>query len=332
MKRIVSAFLLPERRTGGKDKDILEGRQKICYSESIPRNAEVMTMAAKNKVKTDTVLKDFWRDNARFADLFNAALFQGRPVIHPEELEESDTDISSILELNGHMETVQKILDVVKKSVQGVDFVILGLENQQRVHFGMPLRIMLGDAFGYLKEYQEVAKKNKAQGYWDGPDEFLSGFRREDCLHPMVTICLYYGEREWDGPHSLLDMLKVPEELRPVVNDYKMNLIQVRESEDLPFHNADVQTVFEISRNIYKRDYKKIEEVYQDKEFSSELGVVIGAITDSQELVNQALERKGGRMNMCTALEELKKEGRTEGITEGIIKGRILNYTLNYTP
>lgn len=289
-------------------------------------------MAAKNKVKTDTVLKDFWRDNARFADLFNAALFQGRPVIHPEELEESDTDISSILELNGHMETVQKILDVVKKSVQGVDFVILGLENQQRIHFGMPLRIMLGDAFGYLKEYQEVAKKNKAQGYWDGPDEFLSGFRREDRLHPMVTICLYYGEREWDGPHSLLDMLKVPEELRPVVNDYKMNLIQVRESEDLPFHNADVQTVFEISRNIYKRDYKKIEEVYQDKEFPSELGVVIGAITDSQELVNQALERKGGRMNMCTALEELKKEGRTEGITEGIIKGRILNYTLNYTP
>ena len=65
------------------------------------------------------MLKDFWRDNARFADLFNAALFQGRTVIRPEELEESDTDISSILKLNGHMETVQKILDVVKKSAHG---------------------------------------------------------------------------------------------------------------------------------------------------------------------------------------------------------------------
>ena len=105
-----------------------------------------------------------------------------------------------------------------------------------------------------------------------------------------------------------------------------MNLIQVRESEELPFHNADVQTVFEISRNIYKRDYKKIEEMYQDKEFSSELGVVIGAITDSQELINQALERKGGRMNMCTALEELKKEGRIEGRIEGRTEGRILAY------
>lgn len=46
-------------------------------------------MTAKTKIKTDTVLKDFWRDNARFADLFNAALFQGKTVIHPDELEES---------------------------------------------------------------------------------------------------------------------------------------------------------------------------------------------------------------------------------------------------
>ena len=287
-------------------------------------------MTAKNKVKTDTVLKDFWRDNARFADLFNAALFQGRQVIHPGELEESDTDISSILKWSGYMETVQKILDVVKKRAHGIDFVILGLENQQRVHFGMLLRIMLGDALGYLKEYQEIAKKNKARGDWDDSDEFLSGFRREDRLHPMVSICVYYGERAWDGPYSLLNMLKVPEELRPVVNDYKMNLIQVCRSEELVFHNTDVQTVFEISRNIYKRDYKKIEKVYQDKEFSSELGVVIGAITDSQELVKQALERKGGRMNMCTALEELKKEseirGENKGRIEGRTEGRILAY------
>ena len=228
------------------------------------------------------------------------------------------------------METVQKILDVVKQRAHGIDFVILGLENQQRVHFGMPLRIMLGDSLGYLKEYQEIAKKNKAQGDWDDSDEFLSGFRREDRLHPMVSICVYYGERAWDGPYSLLNMLKVPEELRPVVNDYKMNLIQVCRSEELVFHNTDVQTVFEISRNIYKRDYKKIEKVYQDKEFSSELGVVIGAITDSQELVKQALERKGGRMNMCTALEELKKEseirGENKGRIEGRTEGRILAY------
>ena len=48
----------------------------------------------------------------------------------------------------------------------------------------------------------------------------------------------------------------------------------------------------------------------QEHEISSELGIVIGAITQSQRLISQALEmeQKGGRINMCSALEELKKE------------------------
>ena len=45
-------------------------------------------------------------------------------------------------------------------------------------------------------------------------------------------------------------MLSIPEKLKPIVNDYKMNLIQVRESEQLRFQNPDVQTVFDVSRNI----------------------------------------------------------------------------------
>lgn len=114
-------------------------------------------------------------------------------MILPEKLEEADTDFSSILPFNGHAETVQKILDVVKKSTNGIDLVILGLENQQHIHYGMPLRIMLGDAMGYLKEYQEIAKRNRAAGSLEGSEEYLSGFHREDRLHPMITICLYYG-------------------------------------------------------------------------------------------------------------------------------------------
>ena len=28
-------------------------------------------------------------------------------------------------------------------------------------------------------------------------------------MHPIVTICIYYGEDEWDGPRSLIDMLDI---------------------------------------------------------------------------------------------------------------------------
>ncbi len=37
-------------------------------------------------LKPDTVLKNYWRNNEQFADLFNAVLFEGKQVIRPEEL------------------------------------------------------------------------------------------------------------------------------------------------------------------------------------------------------------------------------------------------------
>ena len=212
----------------------------------------------------------------------------GKRVILPEKLEEADTDFSSILPFNGHAETVQKILDVVKKSINGIDLAILGLENQQHIHYGMPLRIMLGDAMGYLKEYQEITKRNRAEGSLEGSEEYLSGFRN-------------------------------------AVNDYSMNLVQVRESEKFSFQNRDVRTVFEISRNIFKKDYAKIRNIYREQEIDAQLGIVIGSITDSRDLINHALKKKGGRMNMCTALEELKREGVREGISEGMLQGKIID-------
>ena len=63
-------------------------------------------------------------------------------------------------------------------------------------------------------------------------------------------------------------------------------------------------------------------EVYGDKEIDAELGVVIGTITESQGIVSQALESKGGRMNMCTVLEELERKGMEKGMKTGKILAR----------
>ena len=266
--------------------------------------------AEKNKVKPDTILKTFWRDNDRFADLFNAALFGGEQVLNPSDLTEVDTDVSSFVKFNGHVETVQKVLDVVKKTAYGVDFVIWGLENQAKIHYAMPLRHMLGDSFSYLKEYNEIAARNRAEKGFQSSDEFLSNLKKTDRLHPVVSLCVYYGENEWDGPFCLTDMLEIPEKLKPLVSDYKMNLIEVRNSESLHFHNPDVDTVFD-----------KINTIYRDKKIPAELGVVIGAITESQKLIDQALEseKEGGQINMCGALEELVDKGRQEGMQKGIL-------------
>ena len=39
----------------------------------------------------------------------------------------------------------------------------------------------------------------------------------------MVTLCIYYGEKEWDGPLSLVDMLDIPDKLKFIFSDYKFN-------------------------------------------------------------------------------------------------------------
>lgn len=91
-----------------------------------------------------------------------------------------------------------------------------------------------------------------------------------------------------------------------------MNLIEVRDSEYLKFRNSDVSTVFDISRFIYDKKYDKISDIYKEQLISSELGLVIGAITESQKLMDDALkiEKEGGQMNMCKALEELEEKGK----------------------
>ena len=283
--------------------------------------------AEKNNIKPDTILKTFWRDNDHFADLFNAALFDGEQVLNPADLMEVDTDVSSMVKFNNHAETVQKVLDVVKKTAYGVDFVIWGLENQSKIHYAMPLRHMIGDSLSYLKEYNEIAARNKAEKGCESSDEFLSNLKRTDRLHPVISLCVYYGEKEWDGPFCLTDMLEIPEKLKPLVSNYKMNLIEVRNSEPLRFHNPDVDTVFDVSRSIYERNFDKINTIYRDKKISAELGVVIGAITESQKLIDQALksEKEGGQINMCGALEELVDKGRQEGIQRGRLEGILAN-------
>lgn len=277
-------------------------------------------MAKKENIKPDVRWKNFWRQNDRFADLFNAVLFQGKEVLKPEDLEETDTDMSGIVQFKDYGESLVRARDVVKKTASGTEYAVYGVENQGRIHYAMPLRTLLYDGLGYLKEYEEIRHRHKKEKDAMTGDEFLSGMRRTDRLHPAVSVTVYYGEEEWDGPLSLRDMMaEMPQELEGVFSDYRMNLVQVRDSGQYRFHNEDVNTVFEISREIFHKNFDRIYERYKDREIDEELAGMIGMITDLQ-LVRPGEKREV--RNMCTALEELKNECRQEGRQEGMLEGR----------
>lgn len=102
------------------------------------------------KLKPDSVLKDYWRNNNRFADLFNQVFFNGVQQIMPQKLSDKDTEESSvIMEKDQTITSISRARDIIKQYEHSIDFVLIGIENQMRVHYAMPVRSMVYEALNY---------------------------------------------------------------------------------------------------------------------------------------------------------------------------------------
>lgn len=277
-------------------------------------------------LKPDTVLKNYWSDNEQFADLFNAVLFEGRQVIKPEELEDMNTEESSVLEHRSYAESIKASRDNVKiqkkSSAYGVQFVLLGLESQEHIHYAMPMRVMGYDYGSYKKQYDSNAKKyKKAEGMEE--DEYLSKMKKTDKFIPIITVVIYYGEKPWDGATSLHGMLNIPEEMANYINDYKMLLVEARQN-DLTLHNVNNKDLFNLLQIILERNVPKNEVKEKAIEYSKEhktnknvIMTVAGAT--NIKLDYNALEKGDG--NMCTLFDEIAKESESKGRAVGEAKG-----------
>ena len=79
--------------------------------------------------------------------------------------------------------------------------------------------------------------------------------------------------------------------------------------------------LFRSARYIYGGEFEKVRTLLEEKIVAPDVGAMIGVMTDSDLLVQEALESKGG-MNMCTALERLEERGREAGRIEGREEGK----------
>ncbi len=269
----------------------------------------------KDKVRPDSADKVYWRQNETFADLFNAYLYDGEQVIKSEELEELDTDASDIVEIGEVKESVKGARDVIKiaKKYDGVEYVLLAIENQDGIHYGMPIRVMGYDHYSYNKQYNDRKSYYKDKGISLKDDEFISGIRKTDKFLPVITLVLYYGEKDWDGPRSLYDMLVIPDRIKHFVGNYPINIIQMKDN-DLVLHNQYNVDLFEIMSIIY--DTKKsvaqriatLREFEADKEVDEKVIDVIVATTNMK--VNN---KKAGELTLCTLWDEAREQEREKG-------------------
>ena len=141
----------------------------------------------------DILSRDFWKDNRRFADLFNTVLYDGKQVILPEKLMEADSNLSGSIQTKKKEDVfVERRADLIRKFAEDSEYAIFLLENQSHIHYGMPLRVMMYDALGYREECAKKKRENKGNAVYANRDEFLSGMRKEE--NPS---CIYSGGILW---------------------------------------------------------------------------------------------------------------------------------------
>ena len=289
----------------------------------------------KEKLDAAIALKDYWRDNDRFADLFNQILFGGREVIMACDLTEGDSDESMLINHPGGIpETTGKYRDVVKTHGGQVNLAIYGIENQKNVHLAMPVRGMVYDGLNYAKQCKALAATHKTAGM--DSDEFLSGMKRGDRLLPAVNLVIYYGEEhDWDGPTRLSEMMDVPEHIRPFFNDYRLNILNVRSADGLDFKNNDNRNLFAVAKYLYERgkniNVKDFDEAFPDMRLSHETAAAIAAATGSMVLLeNMKGKTKKEEIVMCKALEALVQRGEEQGMEKGMENlNQLYGYLLN---
>ena len=180
------------------------------------------------------------------------------------------------------------------------------------------LKNMFYDVMAYGNQVKETAKKHRKDKDTTTSDEFLSGFTKEDKLIPVITITVYLGTKEWDGPRKLSDMFgDVDEEILPFIPDYRINLLAPREITDFTGFRTSIRQLFEVLKNAY--DKEKMQEVLQnDEKFSRVDRETVEAInlfagTDID------IDEKEEVIDMCKAWEEQKNEGRELGERQKII-------------
>ena len=195
-------------------------------------------------------------------------------------------------------------------------YLLLGIENQSDIHYALPVKNMNYDAFNYGKQVADIAKEHRAKRDIKDSGEFLSGFKKEDKLKPIITLTIYFGADVWDGPRSLKEMFEdIDENIMKYVEDYKVHLLVPNEIRDFEKFTTDFGKVMKyIAVSTDKKALKELEKEEAFKCIDVDAVRLLNACTNS----NIAIQEREKKMDMCKGLKELLEDKREEGREEGI--------------
>lgn len=271
--------------------------------------------------KVDIATKQYMSHRDVIADVFNFYIYDGRQVIKPEKLQKIDTAEVALPYGNDAEIAVQKLRDNIMLWTMAMDdkaaYAVLGIENQDKIHYAMAVKNMLYDALQYAKQVEE-AKRSYRNGLNKkriklNSEEFLSGLKKADRLMPVITLVVYFGDKDWDGAKSIHEMLSVDDdELLSYVPNYKINLIEPAKisDEDYDKFKTDVGSVLQFIKHQSDEDGSWIKGKTRFKHVEKEAVELINLITG---------EEKEEVVDMCRAWEN----SINNAMREGELKGKI---------
>lgn len=290
--------------------------------------------------KKDAAVKNWLSDKLRFTDLFNGVCFNGAQIIKPEKLVELNGESKLVFrDKTGLLKSLQRYRDKVMLWNGIILRLVLAVELQDKVHYGMPVRNMIMDGLSYTEQMREIWSgiPEEEKKELIGSDDYFSQFGKEDKLYPVITLVFYWGD-DWDGNMDLYDMfdledvkndVNIMDTLKKYVPNYRINLVHPARTEDLSVFKTDLQKMFGVlqlrdkTENLLRymndnRDYFSC----MDYDSYNAFEVLLGT---KRLLKNNKKKTREGN-DMCKALEDWYNDGRNKGMeqgrSEGIKQGR----------
>ena len=254
-------------------------------------------MEPLNKLTADGACRTVFSNDVSFASFYNAAIFEGKQIIHPDRLVRYENDISFIINDSKRAEDKKRRRDIVVKSdINGI-YCILGIEHQSSIDETMVIRCGIYEMLEYLKQAENKEYKR---------------------LVPQIIVVLYTGPKKWNSPVKLSDYFEIPEELKKYFDDWKIILVDVKEMDTSKIKDEQTRYFIEAIQAMYKGSYEDLKRL---KRMKKENFLYAAIITGSIDQVESVLE--GDEMDMCEGMERMAEGFRSEGREEGILVGRV---------
>ena len=261
----------------------------------------------------DITQKNFEAYNDVVADIVNGSLFDGQERIKAENLVDAQP-FSQYKADDGTIHEQER--DVAKYCMDikcNLRLALIGFENQIAIDLDMPIRVFGYDGVSYRDELnQDKIVIDKATG---------KKRKIRSKRYPVITLVLYFGKTPWKKPLCLYDVIDVPDFLKPFVNDFKINIIDVPRltPEQVKKYKGDFQIIADyfVQLNSGKRYIPSNKKMQHPDSLLKLMSVLTKDIRYAECVGNTASETEG--TTMCEVLDRIEARGIEKTKTEMVL-------------